>query len=67
MSQKSIRDCSEFPVREGDGTFAGEGVPVSNPWGGGVLDTTFDRGDRLEDLNPDPVPQSFAPENGTHV
>ena len=30
---------------------------------GGVLDTNFDRGARLEILDPDPVPESFAPEN----
>ena len=35
--------------------------------GGGVLDTNFDEGARLEVLDPDPVPESFASENGTHV
>ena len=34
---------------------------------GGILDTMFEGGGRPEVLDPDTVPESFAPENGTHV
>ena len=46
-------------------SYLGEDWPGGRGWG--VLDTNCDGGARLEVLDPDPVQESFAPENGTHV